>query len=65
MMANKKLCSIIDCINLDIPVLFQSAAVDLLLPDVGEVCGGSLREERLDVLEQKLDRLGIQEGLQW
>ena len=64
-MATEMWCSIIACIYLDIPVLFQSAAVDLLLPDVGEVCGGSLREERLDVLEQKLDQLGIQEGLQW
>ena len=30
------------------------AAMDVLVPRVGEIIGGSQREERLDVLEQKL-----------
>ena len=32
------------------------SSVDLLVPLVGEVVGGTLREERLEVLENKLDR---------
>ncbi|ELU12802.1 hypothetical protein CAPTEDRAFT_163999 [Capitella teleta] len=30
------------------------AAVDLLLPEVGELCGGSLREERYDLIRNKV-----------
>ncbi|XP_030055948.1 asparaginyl-tRNA synthetase isoform X2 [Microcaecilia unicolor] len=32
------------------------AAVDLLVPEVGELYGGSLREERLHILQSRLDR---------
>ena len=35
------------------------AAMDLLVPKVGEIIGGSQREERLDVLEQRMKDAGI------
>lgn len=35
------------------------AAMDVLVPKVGEIIGGSQREERLDVLEQKLKEHGL------
>ena len=42
------------------------AACDLLVPGVGELVGGSQREERLDVLEKKMKDLGMHtEGLEW
>ena len=35
------------------------AAVDLLVPGIGEIIGGSQREERLDVLEKRMTDLGL------
>jgi asparaginyl-tRNA synthetase len=35
-------------------------AVDLLVPAVGELIGGSAREERLDVLEEAIRELGLE-----
>lgn len=41
-------------------------AMDVLFPGIGEIVGGSQREERLDVLQQKMDLLGIdKEELYW
>lgn len=42
------------------------AAMDLLVPRVGELIGGSQREERLDVLQARMAECGIaQEHLDW
>ena len=35
------------------------AALDVLAPGIGEIIGGSQREERLDVLERRMDELGL------
>ena len=42
------------------------AACDLLVPVVGELVGGSQREERLDRLEERMDQMNIdRESLEW
>ena len=41
------------------------AAMDILAPGIGEIVGGSQREERLDVLIQKMKALGIDEEELW
>ena len=35
------------------------AAADMLVPGIGELIGGSQREERLDVLEARIEELGL------
>ena len=41
------------------------AAADLLVPGIGELCGGSQREERLDVLEARIKELGMDPESYW
>lgn len=41
------------------------AAMDVLVPGIGEIIGGSQREERVDVLDEKMSKLGLEEGLWW
>ncbi len=41
------------------------AAMDLLVPHVGEIIGGSQREERLDVLKKQLKIFGLEEQPYW
>lgn len=41
------------------------AAVDLLVPGSGELVGGSQREERLDVLEKRMEELKIDQKPYW
>ena len=40
-------------------------AMDILFPGIGEIVGGSQREERLDVLKGKIAELGIDEEELW
>ena len=41
------------------------AATDLLVPRLGEIIGGSQREERLDVLQAELSRRGMDASSLW
>jgi len=41
------------------------AAMDVLLPTVGEIIGGSQREDRLDVLEARIREIGMQPEDYW
>ncbi len=41
------------------------AAVDLLVPGVGEIIGGSQREERLDKLLERIQEMGLKEEDYW
>ena len=41
------------------------AAMDVLLPNVGEIIGGSQREERLDVLERRIRETGMDPKDYW
>ncbi len=40
-------------------------AMDLLVPGIGEIIGGSQREERLDVLKENMKRHGLDEKNYW
>ncbi|HED53061.1 MAG TPA: asparagine--tRNA ligase [Phycisphaerales bacterium] len=41
------------------------AAMDVLVPGIGEIIGGSQREERLDVLDQRIDEMGLPKDEYW
>jgi len=41
------------------------AAMDVLVPKVGEIIGGSQREERLDILEHKIKEVGLKPEDYW
>ncbi|MGL5915561.1 MAG: asparagine--tRNA ligase, partial [Culicoidibacterales bacterium] len=42
------------------------AAMDMLVPGIGELIGGSQREERLEILEARMDEIGVpKEELWW
>ena len=41
------------------------AAMDVLVPKIGEIIGGSQREERLDVLELRMRELGLRPEEYW
>lgn len=41
------------------------AAMDVLVPKIGEIIGGSQREERLDMLEKKISEFGLDPKPYW
>ena len=41
------------------------AAMDCLVPGIGEIIGGSQREERLDILLDRIHELGLNEEDYW
>ncbi|WP_187262880.1 asparagine--tRNA ligase [Pontibacter beigongshangensis] len=41
------------------------AAMDILAPGIGEIVGGSQREERLELLTQRMDEIGIPKEEMW
>jgi asparaginyl-tRNA synthetase len=41
------------------------AAMDVLAPGIGEIIGGSQREERLDVLDRRIDEMGLDRETYW
>jgi asparaginyl-tRNA synthetase len=41
------------------------AAMDVLAPGIGEIIGGSQREERLDYLDAAIDRVGMERADYW
>ncbi|MGD9081982.1 MAG: asparagine--tRNA ligase [Desulfobacterales bacterium] len=41
------------------------SAMDVLVPRIGEIIGGSQREERLDMLEKRMDETGMPKDAYW
>jgi asparaginyl-tRNA synthetase len=41
------------------------AAMDVLAPGIGEIIGGSQREERLDVLDRRIEEMGLDKAAYW
>ena len=41
------------------------SAMDVLVPRIGEIIGGSQREERLEVLENRMDEMGLPKKSYW
>ncbi|MBW1809269.1 MAG: asparagine--tRNA ligase [Deltaproteobacteria bacterium] len=41
------------------------AAMDVLVPKIGEIIGGSQREERLEVLDRRIDEMGLNKDDYW
>jgi asparaginyl-tRNA synthetase len=41
------------------------AAMDVLVPGIGEIIGGSQREERLDVLDRRIEEMGLNKDDYW
>ncbi|MCX8726719.1 asparagine--tRNA ligase [Gilliamella sp. B2969] len=41
------------------------AAMDVLAPGIGEIIGGSQREERLDMLDKRMDEMGLKKEDYW
>lgn len=41
------------------------AAMDVLVPNIGEIIGGSQREERLEMLEARMDEVGMDKTPYW
>ena len=41
------------------------AAMDVLVPKIGEIIGGSQREERLEVLDRRLEEMNLRKEDYW
>jgi len=41
------------------------AAMDVLVPKIGEIIGGSQREERIDILEKRMDETRMSKDAYW
>ncbi len=41
------------------------AAMDILAPGIGEIIGGSQREERLELLDKRIEELGLNKDAYW
>jgi asparaginyl-tRNA synthetase len=41
------------------------AAMDVLLPGIGEIIGGSQREERLEVLDRRMEEMKLEKAAYW